>query len=137
MKAILTGALAALLLGGCSMSTSKTVDFTALSAKTFVLTAVDNQPVTSAEGRQAEIAFTPEGRVTGAMCNRFFGQGTLNDNTLTVAQIGMTRMLCSDPQQNQWDQLIGEMLPKGVVVTLQGEALTLSGQQHQLVYQQK
>ncbi|MNI99118.1 Heat shock protein HslJ [compost metagenome] len=46
-------------------------------------------------------------------------------------------MACSDPQLNQWDWLIGDVLGKGAKVTLSAQKLTLSGSGHVLVYTQR
>jgi heat shock protein HslJ len=43
-------------------------------------------------------------------------------------------MLCADPQLNQWDRVIGDVLGKGAKVTLSAQQLTLSGGDHTLVY---
>ncbi|MGV3346261.1 META domain-containing protein [Enterobacteriaceae bacterium LUAb1] len=118
------------------MNTS-TVNFSTLSNKIFLLKQVDDVQVTLHEGRQPEIAFADNGRVTGAMCNRFFGQGEFSGAKLTVKNLASTMMLCPQEQLNQWDNMIGDELAKGVEVSLNGQILTLKGVNHRLVYQQK
>jgi heat shock protein HslJ len=51
-----------------------------------------------------------------------------------VKNLATTRMMCADPQRNQWDQTIGTLLANGAKVSLNGQQLTLSGSDHQLVY---
>ena len=44
------------------------------------------------------------------MCNGFNGQGKLSEGELTVKTLAMTRKLCTEPQLNELDQTIADML---------------------------
>ncbi|MCF6436512.1 MULTISPECIES: META domain-containing protein [Pseudoalteromonas] len=60
-------------------------------------------------------------------CNRFFGEGQLNDSILKVNHIGMTRKLCDEPT-NKMERTLLKMLGKGVPILLQDNTLILKGQ---------
>lgn len=124
---------AALLLGGCSAA-SQQGEQTTLANRNFVLTTVDGQSISAPQGMKPGINFSEDLRVTGVMCNRFFGQGTLKDNVLSVPKMASTRMMCSDPKLNQWEMTIGKMLTSGATVKLEQNTLTLEGAGHSLVY---
>ncbi|WP_075181075.1 META domain-containing protein [Pantoea sp. 1.19] len=129
-------ALMALTLGGCAGS-SQPVTFNTLGDRPWQLYQVDGAAVARHGERLPEIAFSADGRVSGAMCNRFFGQGELVAGRLTVKQLGQTMMLCPEQQLNQWDALIGDQLAKGMSVSRDGQTLTLRGESHTLVYRQQ
>jgi heat shock protein HslJ len=64
--------------------------------------------------------------VSGVMCNTFNGQGKLSEGELKVKTLAMTRKLCTEPQLNELDQAIGDMLRKGAQVDLTEDQLTLA-----------
>ncbi|ANS43177.1 heat shock protein HslJ [Serratia inhibens] len=135
MKKCLSAALAALLLAGCGMNqNSKTVTESDLLHHNFVLQSVDGVAVKPQPGSAPSIEFGEKMHVSGAMCNRFFGSGQLQNGVLTVQNLASTRKLCTDEQRNQWDQTIGAVLGKGAKVSLNAQQLTLSGGDHILVY---
>ncbi len=68
------------------------------------------------------------------MCNRFMGQGKLSDGTLTVKQMGMTMMMCVEPQRNELDHTINTMLTEGAQIDLTGDQLTLATSSQTLIY---
>lgn len=126
---ILLGAM----LAGCT-TVSQPNEKEALAERSFQLSSVDGQAVAATEGMKHGINFSKDMRVTGVMCNRFFGQGTLEKGVLTVAQMASTRMMCADAKLNQWDNTIGTMLTTGARVKLEQNTLTLEGTGHTLVY---
>ncbi|RMN22254.1 hypothetical protein ALQ63_00410 [Serratia plymuthica] len=135
MKKCLPMALAALLLTGCGMSQSgKTVTEDDLLHHNFVLQSVDGVAVKPQPGNAPSIEFGEKMHVSGAMCNRFFGSGQLQNGVLTVKNLASTRMLCTDAQRNQWDQTLSAVLEKGAKINLNAQQLTLSGGDHVLVY---
>lgn len=135
MKKSMLVALMPLLLAGCGMSQNgKTVKESDLLHHNFILQSVDGVAVKTGQGKQPNIEFGETLHVSGAMCNRFFGNGQLQNGVLTVKGLASTRMLCADPQLNQWDRVIGDVLGKGAKVTLSAQQLTLSGGDHTLVY---
>lgn len=135
MKKCLPAALAALLLTGCEMNQNgKTVTEGDLLHRNFVLHSVDGVAVKSQPGGAPGIEFGEKMHVSGAMCNRFFGSGQLQNGVLTVKYLASTRMQCADTQRNQWDQTIATLLEKGAKISLAAQQLTLSGGDHVLVY---
>lgn len=130
--------LATLLLAGCNMSQnhqqSNTVVASDLLHHHFILHSVDGVPVTAQQGNIPDIEFGEKMHVSGAMCNRFSGQGELENGVLTVKHLASTRMLCADPLRNQWDQTLSNVLANGATLSLNAQQLTLSGSDHQLVY---
>lgn len=133
MNKIFPMALLVMMASGCS--NDGVVDAARLADQRFILQSVDGISASGKAEKQPEISFTRNMRVSGMMCNRFFGQGELSSGQLTVKQLGSNRMLCSDPQLNNWDSLIGEVLMKGATVSLDGDRLTLTGTGHTLQYQ--
>ncbi|HEI8864932.1 TPA: heat shock protein HslJ [Serratia odorifera] len=138
MSRLLPLALASMLLGGCAMpsteSAPSTVVVSDLQHHNFVLQSVDGVAANATRGRGPSIEFGERLHVSGTMCNRFSGFGQLQHGVLTVKNLAMTRMLCSDAQRNQWDGIITQMLHNGAQVTLQQQQLTLSDSTHTLVY---
>ncbi|WP_439067437.1 META domain-containing protein [Serratia ureilytica] len=128
-------AFAALVLGGCSMKPPATVTPGDLMHHNFVLQSVDGEAAKSPTGGVLlNLEFGENLHVSGAMCNRFFGQGQLRDGVLTVKPLASTRRLCPDEQRNRWDRVIGAVLENGAEVTLSAQQLTLNGNCHTLVY---
>ncbi|MFI8417047.1 heat shock protein HslJ [Serratia sp. NPDC078593] len=138
MKKLLSVALATMLLAGCGMSQNKPVNNKVsesdLIHHNFVLQSVDGIAANAQQGKGPSIEFGEKLHVSGSMCNRFFGNGQLDNGVLTVKGLATTRMMCSDPQRNQWDQIIGSVLHNGAKVSLQQQQLTLSDGNHTLIY---
>lgn len=137
MKKTMLLLLGAMALNGCSHASHMTgsqPDAGQLANRMFILRAVDGQTVTPREGMKPGISFGDSLKVTGVMCNRFFGQGKLEQGRLSVPQMASTRMMCSDPQLNQWEQTLSAVLLKGADVKLNEKTLTLTGSGHTLEY---
>lgn len=132
MKKSLALLLASMVLAGCSSLNH--VNSEALANRNFVLKSMDGVAVKPHEGMKPGIHFSEDMRVTGVMCNRFFGQGALENGVLSVPQMASTRMMCADPELNAWETAIGQMLTRGATLTLQQNTLTLTGKEHALVY---
>lgn len=138
MKKILLLLVGALALNGCShaiQTSAEQPDAAQLANRLFVLSSVDGQAVTPHQGIKPGISFGNDLKVSGVMCNRFFGQGALQQGGLSVPQLASTRMMCSDPQLNQWEQTLTQMLMKGAALELDQQTLTLTGSGHTLQYQ--
>ncbi|CAI0786272.1 heat shock protein HslJ [Serratia entomophila] len=128
-------ALAAMLLAGCGMNQpDNAVSESDLLHHNYVLHSVDGVPIEPGLGNAPNLEFGEKMHVSGAMCNRFFGQGQLANGVLRVQNLASTRMLCADAQRNHWDQVIGQVLENGAKLTLSAQRLTLSGGDHTLVY---
>ncbi|CAI1626867.1 MULTISPECIES: heat shock protein HslJ [Serratia] len=135
MRKTTVAALTTLVLGGCSMKPQSTVTPGDLLHHNFVLQSVDGEAAQSrTDGGLLNLEFGENLHVSGAMCNRFFGQGQLRDGVLTVKPLASTRKLCPDEQRNRWDQVIGTVLENGADVMLNAQQLTLNGSGHTLVY---
>lgn len=132
MKKAMLLLLSAVALNGCSQTPHPEAG--QLTHRLFALTAVDGQAVKSHEGMKPGIGFGEGLKVSGVMCNRFFGQGKLEKGRLSVPQMASTRMMCSDPQLNQWEQTLAVVLTKGADVKLTERTLTLTGSGHTLEY---
>ena len=73
--------------------------------------------------------------VSGAICNSFIGQGELVDGTLFVRDFATTRTLCPDPQLNELEFALGNMLMLGAGFETSGNELTLTGPELVLKFQ--
>ena len=80
--------------------------------------------------QKASIRFIEAMQVNGfAGCNKFFGEGALSEDTLTVNKLGMTRKSCGE-QVNELELQLLSALKEGAAITLTGEKLTLQGEHH-------
>lgn len=131
MKKLTCLALGIALLAGCAQSASDALSSKDLEHRRYVLESVDGKPLTASQ-RQLDISFGENLHVAGSMCNRFMGQGKV----LKVDGMASTRMLCAEPELNQLDNLIGELLTTGATVDVKPQSLTLKNPQHTLVYKQ-
>ncbi len=121
-------------LAGCqSTSSSSHITPETLQHHRYVLQTVNGAPL-DATRRVPELSFGEKMHVSGSMCNRFMGQGELHGDTLKVNGLASTRMLCAEPQLNELDKLIGEMLSQGATVSVEKQQLTLHYRQYTLVY---
>lgn len=103
-----------------------------LAQRRFVLADVDGVPF--AAGQRPDISFSEDFRVSGRMCNRYTGQGTLQNGVLTVKQMASTKMLCIDAALNRLEGQFGAMLAAGAHTELTGDTLTLRQGGHVLVF---
>ncbi|MCT2387364.1 META domain-containing protein [Erwinia pyrifoliae] len=125
--------LAAVAVSGCSGNAAQS-DSALLANRMFVLSAVDGNAVTLRDGIKPGIGFNAGLKVSGVMCNRFFGQGKLEKGQLKVPQLASTRMMCNDPLLNQWEQTLSTVLMNGAAVKVTAQSLTLTGSGHSLEY---
>ncbi|MDR0465763.1 MAG: META domain-containing protein [Deltaproteobacteria bacterium] len=103
-----------------------------VAGRTFFLVSMDGK---SPEGAKApELAFTREGRVVGAACNRFSGPARIAHGTLTAEQTASTRMACFQPFLNELEQILFGMFQHGARASLADGRLTLTRDGHVLVY---
>ncbi|HFT0376027.1 TPA: heat shock protein HslJ [Enterobacter mori] len=141
MKKLVAVTFLSLALAGCVNPGKASVQPEQLQNHRFVLENVDGKAITKT-ATQPEISFSPLSdislikniTVSGVMCNSYNGQGKLSEGTLTVKTLAMTRKLCTDPQLNELDQVIGDMLRKGAQVDLTEDQLTLATAEKTLMF---
>ncbi|MBS3045839.1 MULTISPECIES: heat shock protein HslJ [Enterobacter] len=141
MKKLVAVTFLSLALAGCVNPGKASVQPEQLQNHRFVLENVDGKAITKT-ATQPEISFSALSdislikniTVSGVMCNRYNGQGKLSEGALTVKTLAMTRKLCTDPQLNELDQAIGDMLRKGAQVDLTEDQLTLATAEKTLMF---
>lgn len=121
------------ILGGCS---SANFADDALLHRHWLLSEIDGKTIPStSEPPHLEIGehLTING-IAG--CNRFFGQGHLEDDWLWVTSMGNTETACA-ADLDQVEQAVLETLTDGGKLSGSIETLVLQGKQHQLTYRLK
>lgn len=133
MKKLMALSVISLVLTGCVNPGKASVQPEQLTSHRFVLENVNGKAVKNTTtppeisfNALSDISLVNNISVSGAMCNRFSGQGKLSEGELKVKTLAMTRMLCTEPQLNELDQAIGDMLRKGAQVDLTEDQLTLA-----------
>ncbi|QLM08321.1 heat shock protein HslJ [Escherichia fergusonii] len=122
-----------LLTAGCVSNGKMFVNRDQLQHHRFVLESVNGKPVTG-ETTQPELSFGENMTVSGSMCNHFTGKGKLSDGELRVKDLAMTRKMCTNPQLNELDKTISQMLSNGAQVDLTANQLTLATAEHTLMF---
>lgn len=141
MKKLVAVSLFSLIVAGCVNPGKASVQPDQLQNHRFILENVNGKAVKAASA-QPEISFSAEHdlslikniAVSGVMCNRFTGQGKLSEGELKVKNLAMTRRLCTEPQLNELDQTLSDMLSKGAQVDLTEDQLTLATADKSLVF---
>ena len=100
----------------------------------FVLKTSDGADFSTKE-KVLDIEFNEGLRVSGAVCNRFNGQGELENGVLTVRQMASTKMFCTDSDLNALEKQVASMLEQGAAVSFDGTIFTLRQGGHELVYE--
>ena len=133
MKKLMALSVISLVLTGCVNPGKASVQPEQLTSHRFVLENVNGKAVKNTTtppeisfSALSDISLVNNISVSGAMCNRFSGQGKLSEGELKVKTLAMTRKLCTEPQLNELDQAIGDMLHKGAQVDLTEDQLTLA-----------
>ncbi len=124
-------AFAVLLTAACAGAKSPAM--ADLQHRGFVLVSVDGAPFTGYE-KTPDIEFGQDFRVSGQVCNRYFGQGVLENGILTVGQMASTKMMCAEDALNRLEDLLAQMLVSGAEVSLADNTLTLRQGGHELVF---
>ncbi|MBG9999258.1 META domain-containing protein [Pseudoalteromonas sp. NSLLW24] len=77
----------------------------------------------------ASMSFIEALQVNGfAGCNKFFGEGSLEESNLTVSKLGMTRKSCGE-DLDEFEQQLLQALKQGVELKMQGQQLVMQGEQ--------
>lgn len=103
-----------------------------LAGRHFVLHQVNGASVDFGE-RIPDLQFSEDLRLTGGMCNRYMGVGTL-DGTRLTAQLASTMMLCADEKLNSLEQSFYKLLEDGAQVSSDNGLLILEGSGTKLVF---
>ena len=134
-KLLYTTLLALPLLAACnsgeSTSSGEPVEAD-LVARRYVLQKVNGEAFSSE--RTPEIVFGEGMRISGQVCNRFNGNGSLEKGVLTVPTMASTMMLCADQKLNQLEKDFAAMLRDGADLRLAERTLTISRGETALEY---
>lgn len=85
---------------------------------------------------EASMGFIEALQINGfAGCNKFFGEGVLEQNRLTVNKLGKTRKQCSSELNTIEKQLLNT-LKNGADVSMQNQKLVMQGEQ-ELIFKEK
>ncbi|MDL2207734.1 META domain-containing protein [Desulfovibrio sp. OttesenSCG-928-M16] len=99
----------------------------------FVLRSVNGRDYSQKE-RVPSLAFNQDFRISGGICNRYTGQAALEDGKLFVRNMASTKMLCVDEDLNKLESAFAHMLEQGADLSFDGAALTLSGKDLEMVF---
>lgn len=99
----------------------------------FVLTSIDGKAFTGKE-QVPSIEFNEGFHVSGGVCNRFMGQGTLENGVLRIEKMASTMMMCPDQKLNELESTFAAMMGAGAAISLEGKVLTLKEGNRTLVY---
>lgn len=133
MKKLVALSLVSLALAGCVNPGKASVQEEQLEGHHFVLETVNGVAI-KPSAVPPEMSFGKKMAVSGVMCNRFSGQGKLSEGELKVKAMAMTRKLCVEPQLNELDATIGDILSKGAQVDLTEDQLTLATAEKTLMF---
>ena len=77
----------------------------------------------------ASVSFIEALQVNGfAGCNKFFGEGSLEESNLTVSKLGMTRKSCGE-DLDEFEQQLLQALKQGAELKMQDQQLVMQGEQ--------
>ncbi|MBB1304021.1 META domain-containing protein [Pseudoalteromonas sp. SR43-5] len=77
----------------------------------------------------ASMSFIEALQVNGfAGCNKFFGEGSLEESNLTVSKLGMTRKSCGE-DLDEFEQQLLQALKQGAELKMQDQQLVMQGEQ--------
>lgn len=124
--------LALLLLSACS-STPRFASQDLLHHH-WVLDKLDGQPIANGRDNLPDIEIGEHFTVNGlAGCNRYFGQGHLENDRFWVSSLGSTAMACQ-PGLDHIEQAVIATLMEGATLSGTPETLILEGKRHRLEY---
>ncbi|MFY8327169.1 MULTISPECIES: META domain-containing protein [unclassified Pseudoalteromonas] len=121
-------AIPMLIIGFCiGCSSTGTVTSEQLKYTKWQLSRVDGLAIPASYS--ASLSFIEALQVNGfAGCNKFFGEGDLTNNQLSINKLGMTRKSCGE-QLDQFEQQLLDSLKQGAQIQLQSQQLILNGEQ--------
>lgn len=113
-----------LFFNGCSGSKVKTVK-AKLDGVEWKLESLNGKNVNLNSGNKITLVFDITGRFSGAaVCNKYFGDYKLGDETLSFEDVGSTKMMCDD---NVDESVYFTMLKNADTYTVYAGKLTLIG----------
>jgi len=78
---------------------------------------------------KASMSFIEALQINGfAGCNKFFGEGSLEDSSLSVSKLGMTRKSCG-AELDEFEQQFLQALQQGAVLNMQDQTLVMQAEQ--------
>ena len=101
-----------------------------LAGRTFVSTGVNGRELV--DGSQVQLTFEASALSARAGCNTLFGDYAVEEQTLRVGAMGSTEMGCEQALMEQ-DQWLAGFLEAGPTVRIDGDELTLSAGEAELV----
>ncbi|WP_256840673.1 META domain-containing protein [Ornithinimicrobium cryptoxanthini] len=101
-----------------------------LAGRTFVSTGASGHELV--DGSQVQLTFEATTLSARAGCNALFGDYAVEEQTLRVGAMGSTEMGCEQALMEQ-DQWLAAFLEAGPTVRVDGDELTLSGEEAELV----
>ena len=120
-------------MAGCAQENGgKAVTVEQLTGQDFRLASVDGKAFDGAN--PPSMRFDENMRISGNFCNRYTGQASLENGTLTVKQMASTKMLCVDQYLNNLENMVPAMLLDGASVSLEGGSLYIRQGGHEVVY---
>lgn len=101
--------------------------------KEWQLVSIDNKKIES----QSSLMVDDQAKASGNLaCNQFFGTIELHENKLRIEKMGNTRKMCR-PEVTAIEMRVGSTLSNWSEVQINAQELTLTGDQHTLVYHVK
>lgn len=110
--------------GGSGNGDEGRVDREGLSGRSFASTEVSGRELVP--GTEVSISFKGGTLNAAAGCNGMFGRFQLDGDRLTVPMTGSTQMGC-EPDRHEQDQWLSDFLADGATIELDGNQLTLTG----------
>ncbi|PJG60575.1 META domain-containing protein [Aeromonas cavernicola] len=130
MLKLLPISVGCLLLTGCS----STWTHQNLQHHHWVLASLDGEQVITERDTPPDLEIGEQFTVNGiAGCNRYFGQGHLENGKLWVTSLGSTEMACKPPLDNI-ERAVLTTLTEGAELHGSTHTLILQGKQHRLEY---
>lgn len=119
-------AVSMLVIGLCVGCVSKTtVSNEQLKYTQWQLSRVDG--LTLAPSFSASMSFIDALQVNGfAGCNKFFGEGQLEDNQLSISKLGMTRKSCG-AELDVFERQLLQTLKQGAMIKIEQQQLIMQG----------
>lgn len=130
---------AASILTACSTNANSTLPaqpltYQDLQHHRFVLQTFNDKTISDEiHIRPVSIEFNENQRVSGRVCNNFFGQATFQNNLLTMRPAS-THMACLNDDLNTAEQALFKALENGASLQLNGKTLTLVNSNDTFVY---